>query len=66
MTGGDNFLRGSAPYGKGWAVIAVDWVTKNVIEWCEREEDAKRVADAYDRLAVRATAVPFGDPMIRE
>jgi len=63
---GVNQYARTVPYGKAWAVIAIDWKAPNVLEWCEMEADARRVAEAYDQLALRATAVPYGHPLIKE
>jgi hypothetical protein len=48
-----------------WAVIAIDWSAPNVLEWWAKEEDAKRSAEGFDALALRAVAVPEGHPWIR-
>jgi hypothetical protein len=47
-----------------WYVIAIDWKAPNVLDEAETEERAKRIADAYDAMALRAIAVPYGDPRI--
>lgn len=48
-----------------WYVIAIDWKAPNVIDEAETEERAKIIADAYDQAALRAIAVPEGDPRIK-
>jgi hypothetical protein len=47
-----------------WAVIAIDWQDPNVLSWWENKEDAEKVADRFDGLALRAAVVPEGDPRI--
>jgi hypothetical protein len=49
-----------------WAVIAIDWGAPNVLEWWSDEEAAKKSADGFDALALRAVAVPEGHRWIRE
>lgn len=47
-----------------WYVIAIDWKAPNVIDEAETEGRAKMIAKAYDEMALRAIAVPEGDPRI--
>lgn len=47
-----------------WAVIAIDWGDPNVLSWWDSKEDAEKVADRMDGLALRATVVPEGHPLI--
>lgn len=49
-----------------WAVICIDWVTDNVVAWCEDEQQAERMAERLDESALRAIAVPEGDSRIKE
>lgn len=49
-----------------WAVVCIDWKPPNVICWVEDRDDARQVADMYDGLALRAIALPEGDPRIKE
>ena len=51
---------------KKWYVIAIDWKTNNIIDTANGESEARRIADMYDELALRAIAVPEGHPLIRE
>jgi hypothetical protein len=48
-----------------WYVIAIDWKHPNVLDEVETEERAKIIANAYDEMALRAIAVPEGDPRIK-
>jgi hypothetical protein len=48
-----------------WYVIAIDWNHPNVLDEVETEERAKKIANAYDEMALRAIAVPEGDPRIK-
>jgi uncharacterized Zn finger protein (UPF0148 family) len=50
---------------KRWAVVAIDWGEPNVLVWSESEANAKEIANGYDKLALRAVAVPEGHPLIR-
>jgi hypothetical protein len=52
--------------GKRWAVIAIDWRAPNVLSWWDTEQEADKVAERFDSLALRAVAVPEGHPMILE
>jgi hypothetical protein len=49
-----------------WAVVAIDWSSDNVINWCDDEEEAKDLAEMYDGMALRAAAFPEGHRMIHE
>jgi hypothetical protein len=47
-------------------VVAIDWSSDNVINWCDDEEEAKDLAEMYDGMALRAAAFPEGHRMIHE
>lgn len=48
-----------------WFVIAIDWKAPNVVDEFNDKEAAKRAANLYDEVALRAIAVPEGDPRIK-
>jgi len=48
-----------------WYIIAIDWKAPNVVDEADDEESAKRIANAYDEVALRAIAVPEGDARIK-
>jgi hypothetical protein len=48
-----------------WYIIAIDWKAPNVVDEADDEESAKRIANTYDELALRAIAVPEGDVRIK-